>query len=209
VAPARRFPSYALAQEFRRMTNTHPLLAVGAVLALGGAVVTTLFLRNTKAEELRGGAPAPASRPAEPEPAQARLAPAARVQDPELPPELSRKYAPGTKIPITLPKVHSGIRCPDGSFLPLLNGVPNAPAIHRDRSRGPVPPVRYLYIDDQGYQWYWHEDGSTTTSRTIKQWDHTGRESTNIETVHGVPMPPDAQLPGPDGPPTRPPKSQG
>jgi hypothetical protein len=180
------------------MSNTHPLLAVGAVLALGAAVVTTLFLRGEKERPQPGDAqPAPASRPAEPEAVQAKLAPASKP-DPELPPELSRKYAPGTKIPITLPKVTSGIRCPDGSFLPLLNGVPSAPAIKRDRSLGPVPPVRYLYTDEAGYQWYWHEDGSTTTSRHIKQWDQHGKESTNIETVHGIKMPEGATLPAPD-----------
>ncbi|MBK8975379.1 MAG: hypothetical protein IPM29_05600 [Planctomycetes bacterium] len=58
-----------------------------------------------------------------------------------------------------------GIQCPDGSFLPLLNGVPWAKPLSRSIEAGPLPPVVEVVEDIGGDQWYRHADGSFTTCR--------------------------------------------
>ncbi len=74
------------------------------------------------------------------------------------------KYPPRTRIPVAnLPKVTQGIPCPDGSFLPFLNGMTWAPPLQRDPGLGPVPPVVAIQVDDAGIEWWEHADGSVTT----------------------------------------------
>ncbi len=87
---------------------------------------------------------------------------------PRLPPELHLPLPPHARIALRLPRgLRSGLRCPDGSFLPLLNGVPHASPIHRSPHDGPLPPVVARRTDADGDDWYEHADGSLTTTRWV------------------------------------------
>ena len=122
------------------------------------------------------------------------------ADDEGLPPEVRRKYPPGTFVPFTLPKVKSGILCPDGSYLPLLNGVPYAPGISREAWLGPPGPVVGKKVDQDGIEWWIHQDGSSTTTRFKDTFDGSGKLIPNIETMHAAKMPDKSALPGPDVP---------
>ncbi len=75
-------------------------------------------------------------------------------------------YPPGTRIEVRdLPKVRDGIFLPDGTVLPYLNGMTWAPAVQRGPQFGPFPPVVALVVDYEGFEWWEHADGSTTTTR--------------------------------------------
>jgi hypothetical protein len=158
---------------------------------------------------LQGGGTAPT--PAKPDPAasQPTSVPTPPVQAPvsnggqagaELPPEAFLNYPPG-KYLMRIPFTKSGIDCGDGRFLPLLNGVPSAPKIARQREFGPVPPVVGKIVDATGVHYWLHADDSTTTTRWVEQTDANGHKSMVIVTDHaakvpdkfGVEMPP----PGP------------
>jgi hypothetical protein len=87
-----------------------------------------------------------------------------------------------------------GLRCPDGSFLPLLNGVDAAPPILRAPEHGPLPPVVAIRIDDAGFEWYEHADGSTTTCRPQRLVDRFGNGSIQVITLHNAGLPADGSI---------------
>ena len=76
------------------------------------------------------------------------------------------RLPPGTIVPITeLPKVKEGIRMPDGTLLPFLNGMTFAPPAAISGRNGPLAPVVAKAVDEGGFEWWVHADGSTTTCR--------------------------------------------
>lgn len=93
--------------------------------------------------------------------------PAAAKQRAPSSPDYARPVPRGSERPVTIPTdLRSGIRCPDGSFLPLLNGVPHAGALGRDSDlSGPLPPVVAKRTEMDGTEWWIHADGSATTTR--------------------------------------------
>ncbi|MEZ5962407.1 MAG: hypothetical protein R3F56_01050 [Planctomycetota bacterium] len=101
----------------------------------------------------------------------------------------------GTRTPARVDKVAAGIRCPDGTFLPLLNGVREAPGIIRESERGPLPPVVALVVDADGWEWYEHADGSMSTSRPQRLVDQQGHDQLQAVTLHVAHLPPDGLLP--------------
>lgn len=107
-----------------------------------------------------------------------------------------RRLPPRTRIPVRLPPQASGIRCPDGTFLPLLNGVPHAPPISRSSKAAPLTPVVELAVDDTGCQWFVHADGSTTTSRWVEYTDALGTKGKQVVTDHNEVVPPEYALDG-------------
>ena len=129
-----------------------------------------------------------------------------------LPQELHRRYPPRTRVAFATsldPRdFTTGIGCPGGGFLPLLNGVPAAQPLHRNvESDGPVPLVIGKYVDEEGSDWYVHADGSETTTR----WATLGVEGVprrDVRTDHTVPARSEHGLPaGPvDQPSTKPSK---
>ncbi len=89
-----------------------------------------------------------------------------------------------TRTPMRVAPVAHGIRCPDGTFLPLLNGVASAPAIIREPERGPLPAVVAVLVDADGFEWYEHADASVTTSRPQRVTDQHGVSSIQTVTLH-------------------------
>lgn len=106
------------------------------------------------------------------------------------PSELQQNYPPGTRLPLTVERVRQGVRCPDGSYLPLLNGVPEAPPITRRPELGGVPPVVAILVDERGDKWYEHADGSATTTR-FRTVLADGVARVDTETVHNARIPSD------------------
>ena len=99
------------------------------------------------------------------------------------------KYPPGTRIPVRLTeRPKEGIPCTDGTFLPFLNGMTWAPAIHRDPAYGPVPPPVAILVDADGVEWWEHADGSTTTCHYIGVTAH-GESYFDPTTRHSLPKP--------------------
>jgi hypothetical protein len=99
--------------------------------------------------------------------------------------------SPAGRIHRTVPRCSSpseGVRCPDGSYLPLLNGVPAAPPITRSAPLGPLPPVIAVVGDQAGDEWYEHADGSCTTTRR-RTVVVAGVPTQTIETVHNARLP--------------------
>jgi hypothetical protein len=175
----------------------NPALSLAALALLLGGGVLAWQLSSSRAPAPGGiafeGAGSPGALPAS--------APSPGGEE-QLPPEATRKYPPYSMIPLRLPKVKSGIRCPDGSFLPLLNGVPRSAAISRYDWLGPVTPVIAKHVDATGCEWWVHADNSMTTSRFIDTFDATGKLIPNIETVHAAPMPERGAVPIPSPDPT-------
>lgn len=62
------------------------------------------------------------------------------------------------------PSVH-GIEFPDGTRLPLLNGLREAVRIESQPAAARVAPVVAILVDADGWEWYEHADGARTTSR--------------------------------------------
>src|SRR6186713_3272922 len=88
-------------------------------------------------------------------PSSAASAPSAQ----SLPAELSRKLRPGERVTVRLPEgLKAGIRFPDGSYLPCLNGVTDAPAVTRAQCMGPMPPVIAKLCGRDGLEWWEHTD---------------------------------------------------
>ncbi|MEM7204621.1 MAG: hypothetical protein AAF628_30465 [Planctomycetota bacterium] len=100
-------------------------------------------------------------------------------------PASSRATAP---VPQPDAALRLGLRCPDGTVLPLLNGVLEAPPITRSAHLGPLPPVVGTMADATGCEWYVHQDGSVTTTRRRRAWVD-GVPVTNVETVHNARLP--------------------
>lgn len=92
----------------------------------------------------------------------------------------------GRRRPATVRAEAHGIRCPDGTHLPLLNGVENAPAIIRAPEHGPLPPVVAIVVDVAGFDWYEHADGSMTTCRPQFVTDADGHRAIQVITVHSA-----------------------
>jgi hypothetical protein len=111
-----------------------------------------------------------------------------------LPAEFYVDLAPGEEIPITIPPgLTSGIRCPDGTYLPPLNGCPVGGPIARNRSRmGELPPVVAKMCDGYGLEWYVHADGSRTTT-TWKEATVHGEAKMMVATLHFGPYRSDEQ----------------
>ncbi len=131
-----------------------------------------------------------------------------------MPAAFYQKLPPSSRVPLTMPKgFKSGMLCPDGSYLPLLNGVPRAGRVNRAPEDGPLPPVVAKVTDWGGYEWYEHADGSFTTTRWEKMTLH-GKPYEDVVTNHRAKMdenkfalsappdgsaPPAAQSPGSGG----------
>ncbi|MEZ5962330.1 MAG: hypothetical protein R3F56_00660 [Planctomycetota bacterium] len=138
-----------------------------------------------------------------PSPGDSGAAPDVVPLQASLPPECERRYPPHTTVRFErsfAPRdFGSGIACPGGGYLPLLNGVPRAPTLNRDVERfGPVPPVVGMHTDADGDEWWVHADGSETTSR----WTTVtvgGVPRRDVRTDHTVPAPEGHGLP-PDAP---------
>jgi hypothetical protein len=96
--------------------------------------------------------------------------------------------SPGCRVEQRVAPVGSGLRCPDGTFLPLLNGVPQAPPITRAPELGPLPPVVAIIVDQRGDRWYEHADGSATTTR-FREVIADGVSLIDVETVHNARVP--------------------
>ncbi len=78
--------------------------------------------------------------------------------------------APGRLVRMRVPRARSGIRCPDGTFLPPLNGVSPSdpiPPIEREPFMPPIGEIVGRYTDDEGYEWWITEDGSAFTTRWV------------------------------------------
>lgn len=148
------------------------------------------------------GRPEPAPRPvtAAATPDSADPAPRTAEGDPRPPaPDEPDASEPKFTIPANARQHESipdewrkGIGCPDGSVLPLLNGVPYARPVNRDPDQGPLPPVVEIVKDAGGYDWYRHEDGSYTTARWVPMRIQSGDDVVDVSEVvtsHVVPMP--------------------
>lgn len=118
----------------------------------------------------------------------------AAAQDPGVPPEARRKFPPGSRIPMRVPWTKSGIPVGNGRYLPLLNGVPFAPAISRDPEWGPVPPVVAKIVDDEGVEYWEHADGSTTTTRFLEV-EYQGEKRRIVTTDHAAKIPEGHEIP--------------
>ncbi|MEM7201440.1 MAG: hypothetical protein AAF628_14310 [Planctomycetota bacterium] len=181
--------------------SSRVLLVGGAFLAAAGVVWATVRGPRPQPSAAIEAAPTPEADQS----ATAQLQGSAPANEPQLPPEFYQKLPPNSRVAMTLPGgFTSGIRCPDGSFLPLLNGVPYAPQINRDPRWGPVPPVVAKRTDSGGYEWYEHADGSITTVR----WTPTtfmGEERMEPVTSHDVPLDPSFGQPPVDAAPAEPP----
>jgi hypothetical protein len=119
--------------------------AIGGVVAL--ALLGALALRGVS-EPARAAARAATS---------SRVEPVLRAAEP----------APGfVRMPV--PRATGGIRCPDGTFLPPLNGVSAddpIPPIQREPYMPQIGPILGRYTDDGGTDWWVTADGSAFTTR--------------------------------------------
>lgn len=85
--------------------------------------------------------------------------------------------APGFE-PGFVPRAAGGMRCPDGTFLPPLNGVTvddAIPPIQRERFMPPIGPIVGRYVDDGGDAWWITADGSAFTTRWVTVRGEGGR----------------------------------
>ncbi len=160
-----------------------------SVIGLSVCAALAVVLRRHESESR-------APQPTTPAPAPDASPPRSADAPPAISTELVRPPA-GQRTPTRVPPTTDGIRCPDGTYLPLLNGVTSAPAIIREPERGPLPPVVARMFDAEGFEWYEHADGSMTTSRPHRIKDQLGRESVQTVTLH-LARQPDAQFVGPD-----------
>ncbi len=72
---------------------------------------------------------------------------------------------------------------PDGTWLPALNGVLGAPAPNWNPERPYAAVIARRAM--VGVEWYVHEDGSVTTTRTVFRRD-VGQDVATTETHHPV-----------------------
>ena len=115
-----------------------------------------------------------------------------------------RVLPPRSRVPLRLKPQKQGIRCPDGTYLPLLNGVPHAPPISRSTNASTLTPVVELLVDDTGCQWFVHADGSATTSRWVDYTDSQGKRDRQVVTDHNEVVPGEYGLLGDGTPATQP-----
>lgn len=195
-----------------------------ALLVALGTVAFVAFARDSAPLAPAGGEstasdhPTPSdptpSDPAPSDPASPKVAPIVIPDLPEsermidgivMPPEFFAELAPGQSIKFDMPTgFTSGVKCPDGSFLPLLNGVPEASPIKRFPQDGPQPPVIGLVADSGGYLWYEHADGTTTTTRWVPTQLPDGTTGRRVQTSQFVPQDPAKFGMSPDGTPLPP-----
>lgn len=165
-----------------------PLLVAGLVLA---AVAATAFGLPGSAADAAAVLTASDETvaPAEPQVAEVKgdVQPGS-APEVKLPAAFYRKLAPRSRIPLRLPDgIKSGLRCPDGTYLPLLNGVPHAYPLNRPARNGPLPPVVAKVTDWGGYEWYEHADGSHTTTRWTPMRTAGGETRLEVVTDHEAP----------------------
>lgn len=79
------------------------------------------------------------------------------------------------KLPLT-----ATFALPNGERMPVLNGAHGAPAMSWPPNR-PWSPIINKVTDPDGIEWYWHEDGSRTTTQNLFH-THLGRKApvTNV-----------------------------
>ena len=68
----------------------------------------------------------------------------------------------------TQPPSEGAVLFPDGTWLPVLNGVENAPPYPGFNRGYPYAPVTQIVTDDKGTQWYVHADGSRSSPQNMK-----------------------------------------
>ncbi|MGA0869886.1 MAG: hypothetical protein ACO3UM_13245 [Planctomycetota bacterium] len=73
--------------------------------------------------------------------------------------------AAGTRRSCRVQPSSVGIECPDGTRLPLLNGMRAAPPLEVHPGVTRLAPVTAIVVDTDGWEWYEHADGARTTSR--------------------------------------------
>ena len=61
-----------------------------------------------------------------------------------------------------------------------------------------MTPVIGKWTDDEGIEWWFHADGSVTTTRYLDVTHPDGRKVKTATTTHGAPRPDSAGLPGGD-----------
>lgn len=176
-----------------------PVLLVAVLGALVALAVTVWHAVNEQAPQRAGAPPADVASPASD--ADRALQASMPVAATKAPVELEwhdarlrrrdRLGDAGVRTPMRVAAAASGIRCPDGTFLPLLNGVRTAPGIIREAERGPLPPVVAVVVDRDGWEWYEHADGSMTTSRPQNIRDQQGRDVLQAVTLHVAHLPTD------------------
>ena len=190
---------YALALPLMDRSTNSFVAAVAAVIVLAAAI---WFWRREPAapEAMPGATTSRASTESRPGPLRTEgyigAEPLGFLTDKASSRPLHRlsRYPPLTFIPVhDLPKVTRGIPCPDGSFLPFLNGMTAAPAIHRDPAYGPVPPIVGIWVDVSGIEWWEHADGSKTTTHYLEA-EAFGKKYFDPVTRHGLPKPRDQVL---------------
>jgi hypothetical protein len=73
--------------------------------------------------------------------------------------------AAGTRRACSVQPSSAGVECPDGTRLPLLNCLDEAPPIQVHPGVERLAPVIAIVVDADGWEWYEHADGSRTTTR--------------------------------------------
>lgn len=136
-------------------------------MAREAALLVTLAALGGASLWLRVGEQPPPAAPAAPGAAPAALppvpatAPAVAAPIPEPPPADRSKY----------------LELPDGSFVPTLNGATNvAPLAKFWGSQVPWSPIVGIERNDQGIDWYRHENGSYSTTQMVLV-SRSGRQS--------------------------------
>ena len=178
--------------------GTRIYLVASAGVALAALV---WVLASGRPAPLRAAPEAPpreqsAERAPEPQPELAQSSITAHVQQEltnkksPVPLHQKSRYQPLTmfrfdKVPTAEPG--KGITFPDGTTLPYLNGMTWAPMVSRSRDvAAPIAPVIGLVVDQEGFEWYWHADHSTTTTR-YKQVTFNGETYWDPATEHAAP----------------------
>ncbi len=85
-------------------------------------------------------------------------------------PLADRAEAPGSFLQQRVARVDAGIPCPDGTFLPPLNGVRPGdpiPAMRREAYMAPLGDVVGMWTDEDGLAWWVFEDGSAVSTRWV------------------------------------------
>ena len=77
-----------------------------------------------------------------------------------------------------------GLRLPDGSMMPALNGVVAPPPLRWPVDRA-WSPIRRRFVDRRGTEWYEHADGSFTTTLLVDRSD-LGHQEAVTHVVHPV-----------------------
>lgn len=176
-----------------------------AALALAVLVVTFLLLALREQQpEVHGGAATGAETPAVVPAMSAKVEfaqPSGFKTDGPVsePLHVRSKLPPFTRIEIDeLPPVDHGIPMPDGSFLPLLNGMTQAPPVQRHRRLGPITRVVARMVDSEGFEWWVHADGSATTSKYQQVVLHDGRTYWDPASFHHGPVPASSLMKAPN-----------